>query len=412
MLYDNALLVPCYLDAYLLTGDDDYARVARETLDYLLREMHGERGGFHSSQDADSEGVEGKFFVWDRAEVEQLLGADAGLAAARWGITVAGNWEGHNVLFLAKDLAALAVAHDLEPAAAAARLQGARERLYAVRSKRVRPGTDDKVLTAWNALAIAACARGHQVLGEGRYLAAAQAAADFVLRELVVDGRCKRSWHSGQALHQGYLEDHAFLAEALLTLFESDFDPRWLAASNRLLAVIRAHFTDPADGNLYFTADDHEDLLARSKSAVEASTPSGIAVAVRALLRGGLLLGDEELYEAGVAVLRSNHGLLDRSPIAAPSLVLALQFHLADPREIVIAGALDDPRTQALLARARQRFPAPFVAAVVHDGNRQALAELSKVFAGKVPLEGVPAAYVCRRGVCGAPVVDPARLLP
>jgi uncharacterized protein YyaL (SSP411 family) len=276
----------------------------------------------------------------------------------------------------------------------------------------VRPATDDKVLTAWNGLAIAACARGHQVLGERRYLVAAQRAADFVLRELVAAGRCQRSWHSGQARHQGYLEDHAFLADGLLTLFESDFDPRWLQASQQLLAVVRARFRDAADGNLFFTADDHEALLARSKTAIEASTPSGIALAARACLRAGLLLGDEELYDTGVGVLRANHGLLDRSPIAAPSLVLALQFHLGDPREVVIAGAPDDPRTQALLARVRARFPADYVVAVVHDGNRQALTSLSPVFDGKLPVDGVPAAWVCRRGACEAPVVDPARLLP
>ena len=408
MLYDNVLLVPCYLDAFLRTGEADHAVVARETLDYLLREMQHERGGFYSSQDADSEGHEGRFFVWQHAEVRRLLGAAADLALRHYGITEAGNWEQQNVLTLAQRPAALATA--TQPLAAVeATLQQARAALFAARSQRVKPGTDDKILCAWNGLAITAFAAGYRVLGEPHYLAAAQRAASFALQELVVDGRCRRSWHSGQAPQPGFLEDQAMLAGGLLGLFEVDADPRWLAAAQQLLQRTVQHFR-AEDGGYYFTADDHEPLLARTRSAGESSTPSGTAAAADAFLRAGLLLGDQALYDRGVAVLRANHALLAQSPAAAPSLVLALQFHLADPQEIVVAGEPGDPRTVALLQAAWRRFPGQQVVALVHDGNRKELGTLSPVFEGKVPVAGVPAAYVCRRGVCAAPVTDPKLL--
>jgi uncharacterized protein YyaL (SSP411 family) len=274
----------------------------------------------------------------------------------------------------------------------------------------VHPGIDDKILCAWNGLALTALADGYRHLGDARYLDAARALAGFLLDEMVVDGRCRRSWHGGTARHQGYLEDHAMLADGLVSLFEIDPDPRWLEQSRKLLQSVREHFR-AEDGGFYSTADDHEQLLARSKSAVEASTPSGMAAAARACLRAGLLLGDQQLYEMGLGCLRANNRLLVNSPAAAPSLVVAVQFHLADPREIVIAGEPGDARTQALLAAAWRAFPDHHVTALVHEGNRKALKALSKVFDGKEPVNGAPAAYVCRRGVCDAPVTDPAKLL-
>jgi uncharacterized protein YyaL (SSP411 family) len=409
MLYDNALLVPCYLEAAALARDPAPAAVARQTLDYLLREMQAPDGGFWSSQDADSEGVEGKFFVWQRAEFDAVVGADAELAAKWFGVTPAGNWEHSNVLTAAAGIDVFAKAAGLDAAAARQRLERARSLLFAVRERRVHPRTDDKVLTAWNGMGIAACALGAQSLGDGRYLRAAQRAAAFVLRELCKEGRCKRSWHSGVAQHSGYLEDYGFLADGLLTLFETDFDPRWLAASKQLLDAARAHFRDAADGGFFFTADDHEELIVRTKTVGESSTPSGAAMIARACLRAGLLLGDEALYATGVGVLRANHAVLEAQPVGCPSLVLSLQFHQADPREVVIAGEPGDPRTVALLAAARA-FPAHRVVAVVHAGNRDALRKLSPVFDGKEPVNGAPAAYVCRRGACEKPVMDPAKL--
>jgi hypothetical protein len=278
-----------------------------------------------------------------------------------------------------------------------------------VRERRVGPATDDKVIAAWNGLAIVAMVRGYEVGGDVRNLQAARRAAEFALRELVQDGRARRSWRAGSAPLPGVLEDQAALALAMLSLFEVDGEPRWLAAARELLAVLVRDFGDER-GHVYLTANDAPAAIARSTAANESSLPSGAALAASALLRGGLLLADERLYDRGVAVLAANHGLLQRAPFAFASLLQALQFHVGEPREVVIAGEPGDPRTLALLAAARMAFPTPQVVALVHDGNRQRLAELSPLFVGKLPVDGVPAAYVCRRGVCAAPTLDPAEL--
>ncbi len=402
MLYDNALLVPCYLEGAVRFGKPEYEQVARETLDYLLREMQHERGGFYSSQDADSEGVEGKFFVWQLAEIEELLDdEDAAVAVRAYGITEHGNWEHSNILVRA--VAPSALGGDEE------RLPRVREKLLAAREARVHPGTDDKILTAWNGLAIRAFATGYRMTGEPRYLQGAQRAADFVLAELVENGRCRRAWHSGKAQHAGVLEDYTMLADGLLALFECDSDPRWLRVARDLLMAADEHF-GAEDGSFWFTADDHEALVARTKTPTESSTPSGIAMAGLAFLRAGTVLGDTKLYDRGVAVLRSNHALLQRSPAAASSLVLALQLHVGEPREVVIAGAPEDPRTQALLQAAWRSVPDHHMVVNVHAGNRDALVELSPIVEGKTERDGAPAAYVCRRGVCDAPVSSPAEL--
>ncbi len=399
MLYDNALLVPSYLDAALRTGDPAYAATARATLDWLLRELLDPAGGFASSLDADSEGEEGRFYVWTAGEFDALLGDDSDFAKACFGVTAEGTWEGRNVLVRARALAGADVA----------RLAAVQQKLLAARAARTRPATDDKVLSVWNGFAISALAAGYQVLGEPRYLAAALRAGDFARGKLVDGDRCWRSWRAGVARQRGFLDDQAALAAALLDLFASSGDPSWLAASEQLLRAAIAHF-GAADGGFYFTADDHEALVARSKATADGATPSGAALAAATCLRLGLLLGDEALYERGLAVLRAGHSLLVQQPDAVPALVRALQFHLADPRTVVVAGSADDPRTQALLQAAWRAFPLHHVVARVDDGNRAALTARSSVFADKRPVDGVPAAYVCRRGVCLAPITAPAAL--
>ena len=399
MLYDNALLASAYLESAALRGDEQSRQVGRRALDYLLRELQAPAGGFWSSQDAQSEGVEGKFFVWSLAEVETLLGDDAEEACAALGVTAAGNWEGANVLHLTAD------------APTTASFAKSRARLFEVRSARVRPATDDKVLVAWNGLAIEALCDGYRALGDARYLEAASRAAGFLLDNCVADGRVRRSWQGGAAPLPGYLDDHGALANALLSLFECDGDPRWLAAGQGVLEATVAHFS-AEDGSFFYTADDHEQLLARAKSASEGATPSGLALASRALLRAGLLLGDPALYERGVQVLRANHATLRDAPTAAPSLLRAAQFHLGAPREVVVVGPAGDRRTEALLQAAWAFDGRPRVVAHLHDGNRAALAARSPFFVGKeAGAEGAPRAYVCERGVCKAPVTDVAALL-
>lgn len=402
MLYDNALLVPCYLEASRHVGEERFADVARTTLDYMLRELQAPLGGFWSSQDAQSEGVEGKFFVWDLDEVQEVVGDDAALVAKHLGITENGNWEHSNVLWLADETAA-------SDKAATQRLEAAMKKLFEVREQRIRPATDDKVLSCWNGYALNALAEGYRVLGDPRYLEAAQRCAAFFLDQMVDEGRVMRSWQGGKARFQGYLEDHAALAGGLLSVFEADGDVRWLAGARDILRKTEKHF-GAKGGGFYFTSDDHEQLLTRTKRVTEGATPSGNALAAMAFLRGGLLLGDEHLYELGVAAMRASHQVLDESPAAAPSMMLAVQFHVAAPKEIVIAGEPDDPRTRQLLHAAWRRFPQPGVVALLHEGNREALTKMSSVYRGKEPVDGVPAAYVCERGTCQAPVTDAAEL--
>ncbi|MCK5940576.1 MAG: thioredoxin domain-containing protein, partial [Planctomycetes bacterium] len=397
MLYDNALLASAYLEASLLRDEPRWRAVGRTTLDYLLREMQAPGGGFWSSQDAQSEGVEGRFFVWTRDQVEAVLGDRADEVCRVFGVTDDGNWEHTNVLSLVSD------------APATDAFAAARAELFAARAERVRPATDEKVLLAWNGLAIEAMCDGYRVLGDARYLDAARRAADFLLARCVRDGRVRRSWQGGAAPLPGYLDDHGAFANALLSLFECDGEPRWLAAAKAVLDVTVQRF-GAADGSFYFTADDHEQLLARTKNAGEGATPSGVAMATLALLRAGLLLGDRGLYDRGVDALRANHALLAANASAAPSLMRAVQFHLGRPREIVVAGDPAAEPTAALLRAAWRRFPQPGVVALVHDDNRAALLALSEVFVGKQPKDGVAAAYVCERGVCQAPVTDAADL--
>jgi hypothetical protein len=410
MLYDNALLACAYLEASLQPWGQTHAATALQTLEYVMREMQSERGGFFSSQDADSEGEEGRFFVWTLRELREALGDDLELAASRWGVSEEGNWEGRNVLHAARDVDAIASSVGKPPAEVRSVLERCRVRLLETRGRRVRPATDDKVLASWNGMAIEAMARAWQVTGDRKCLDSAQRAASFVVQEMLVDGRLVRTFSNGRAQGPAFLDDYGFMACALLTLFEADSDPRWLAAARDLLRVCVARFGDDADGGFYFTSDDHESLIARSKNVTESSIPSGGARVAHALLRCGLLLGDEAMYARGERSLKRHADLLAEMPAAAPSLVMAAEFALSDPREVVIAGDPADSRTRALLEAAWRTPSRRVVVGLVHDGNRAQLEALSPVFVGKTSKDGVPAAYVCRRGACEAPVTDPKEL--
>jgi uncharacterized protein YyaL (SSP411 family) len=409
MLYDNALLVPCCLEAAARTDDPAFAAFARTTLDWLLREMRDPAGGFWSSTDAQSEGVEGRFFVWSKAEFDRVLGDDAGLLAAHFGVTEAGNWEHTNVLSVVRDAASLAKEHGGDVDAVQRRLAAGSAKLLAARGARVRPGTDDKVLAGWNGLVLQALAHGYRALGDDRYRTAARELAAFLLQHLVRDGRTARAFHGGVARHAGVLEDQGAVAAGLLALFEIDAEPRWLQAAQSILQQTERHFR-AEDGSFWTTADDHETLLARTKVAWDGSTPSGVALVADALLRAGTLLGDAKTYGHGVDALRAHHQVLAEVPLAAPALLRAVQFHLAGPREVVVVGPPDDMRTQALLQVAWRAFPGQHVVVHLHDGNRAALAKLVPSFADKVAVDGVPTAYVCRQGSCQAPVTTPEAL--
>jgi len=407
MLYDNALLPPAYAEAFRLTGDPFFKQVATETLDYVLREMTSPVGAFYSTQDADSEGEEGKFYVWSADEIDAVLGPElAGLAGSVYGVTAAGNFEGHNILHRARSDEEDARRHGLGVEEFRARLGQIKGKLYGHRAARVWPGRDEKILTAWNGLMISAFATAGAVFGEPRYTEAAARAADFVLTTLRdANGRLFRTCGVGHPPKlSGYLEDYAYTADALVTLYEATFDPRWLTAAAELAGFMLGHFWDPAEGGFFYTADDHEELIARTKDLHDGSTPSGNAVAASALLRLAALTGRTEFREKAEATLNAYRGLMAENPAAAGMMLLALDFDLGPAEEVAVIGPADDPETVRALRTLQARFTPNRVIAF-HDPAAGPPPSNIPLLADRPMRDGRVTVYVCRNYVCDAPLV-------
>jgi uncharacterized protein YyaL (SSP411 family) len=377
MLYDNALLARAYLHGWQVTGEPLFEQVCRETLDWALREMRADEGGFYSALDADSEGVEGKFYVWTLDEVREALGDDAEAAITALGMSEQGNFEGQNIPVRAGDLPA-----------------ELRARLYDVRAKRVWPGLDDKRLTSWNALMISALADAGAVLGEERYLDAARACAEFVLGTMRDErGRLLRTYKDGRAHLNAYLEDHAFLVEGLLTLYESTFEPRWFAAARELADQMIERFADEERGGFFETSSDHEQLVARRKDLEDNPIPAGNSSAAYGLLRLAALSGEHEYERRAEGVLRLLHEIAPRHPQAFAHLLQALDFRLAQTKEVALAGT----DTAELERVVRSKFRPHIVLA----GGEPDGVPLMK---GREPVDGRAAAYVCEQFSCRQPV--------
>ena len=401
MLYNQALLVPLYVDAHQLTGRLDFRRIVETTLDFVRRELTDPAGGFYSSLDADSEGEEGRFYVWDLAQIESVLGDDAAFFCQTYGVTRAGNFEGRNIPnLLHARLAEQAEQAGTDEAALERRMAPLREALLADRERRVRPATDDKILTAWNGLMITAFARAHQVLGRPEDLASAQRAAAFALEQMLVDGRLHATWRQGRAALNGYLDDYAFFGRGLLDLYETDFDRRWLDQSTRIAATMLAHFEDPERGGFFFVADDHETLLTRNHSLHDGALPAGSGVAAGWLARLSDHLDDENLQAAAQRTLAALRAAAARSASAFSTLLLAADRELSPGLQILIAGSTDSIETSALVRAARNRFLPHLTLAAGFGAGVEGL----PLFDGKRPLDGQPAAYLCRDRVCGAPL--------
>jgi uncharacterized protein YyaL (SSP411 family) len=394
MLYDNALLARAYLHGWQVAGDPLLRRTAEETLDWALREMRGPEGGFASALDADSEGEEGRFYVWSVAELRDALGQDAEAGIDWLGATTEGNFAeggpGANVL------------ESRGPEPPAEQRARIRERLLEVRERRVHPGLDDKRLTAWNALMISALADAGASLDRPDYLDAAVRCADFILRELRDrDGRLLRTWSDGTAKLPAYLEDHAFLLEALLTLYEATFDARWFVEARGLADTIVDRFADPEHGGFFATADDHERLVARRKDLEDSPIPAGGSSAAFGLLRLAALTGEHAYEEQAVGQLRLLHELAPRHPQAFGHLLQALDFHLAPTREVALVG--DDLDVLARVVRSRLR-PHLVLAGGSEPDARVPLLE------GRTAIDGRAAAYVCEQFACQRPVTEPGEL--
>jgi len=397
MLYDNAQLARLFLHAWQVTGRASYRRAATETFDYLLREMQGPEGGFFSAQDADSEGVEGKFFVWSWDELALTAGE---VVARRFGASPGGNWEGSNVLWLPSG--------DDPPSSPA--FEAARKRLFELREQRVRPATDDKVLAGWNGLAVAAFAEAGRVLEEPRYLRAAERAAAFVLTALRrADGRLLRSWRRVRTSGPAFLEDHAMLADGCLELYQSTFDVRWMREARRLADDLLRLFADDERGGFYQTGADAETLLVRPKEVFDNAVPSGNSAAAVVLQKLTLLTGEPEYERAATGALRLVRDLMSRAPTGFGHALGALDLYLGPSREVAVIGAPDDPATQALISEVWRRYLPNAVLAAAGPDDAEA-AETVALLAGRPLVEGRPAAYVCERFACRQPVTDPAAL--
>ncbi len=398
MLYDNALLARAYLHGWQALGHERYRRVACETLDWALREMRGPEGGFFSALDADSEGEEGRFYVWDEDEIREALAvarfetAEIEPILARWGVSAAGNFEGRNIIHLPLG------ARASDPP----RYDEARKALYDARAKRTWPGLDDKRLCSWNALMIAALADAGAVLGRADYLDAARGTAEFVLSELRdSDGRLLRTWKEGEGRLGAYLEDHAYLADALTVLYEATFEVRWFDSARELAAAMIERFGDPERGGFFTTANDHPELVARRKDIDDHPIPSGNSAAAYALLRLGALTGDAELERQAVSVLRLLRSVAAGQPQAVPHLLRAVDLHASPTREVALVGP-EGADLGSLASVVRSKLRPHLVLAGGTEGSAR-----PELLQERTALDGAPAAYVCESFACQRPVSDP-----
>ncbi len=412
MLYDNALLAGVYIEAFQATGQEDYARVARETIEYVLRDMSDPAGGFYSTEDADSEGEEGKFYTWTRGEMNDVLGADeAELFARVYDVSEEGNFEGKNILNLPKTIEQCAkiTGHDVDDLRRS--LAASRERLLAVRNRRVRPARDDKVLVSWNGLFIDALARAAGALAEPRYLAAATRAADFILERMHRDdGRLLHTWRSGVARLDAYLDDYACLIQGLVSIYEAGYTSRYLQEAARLADLVLAHFGDAENRGFFFTPDDHEPLIARPKDYTDSSTPGGAAMAATALLRLGKLTGRRTYLDAAEQTLQDAAGVMARAPTATGQMLIAADMYLGPTYEIVWAGSAGDAALEKTLAKFRKVYLPNCVSTRLTNQADPARDELlGELLAGKTASRE-PTLYICQEFACQAPAQGQAAI--
>jgi len=410
MLYDNALLSRLYLHYYQVSRDDAARAIAEGILDYVVREMTDSAGAFYSTQDADSEGVEGKFFVWSLQQVKQLLGErDAALFAAYYNMTGGGNFEGENILNITRGLLEVAAAENLTIEELSAILDRSRNILFAAREKRVKPARDEKVLTAWNGLMLASFAEAAAILNRSDYLAVAKRNARFVLDSLWRDGLLLRTYKDSQAKLNAYLEDYAFFVEGLVTLFETSGELQWLEAARTLTATMIEEFWDDEEGGFFYTGRSHEELIVRSKDFFDNATPAGNSVAAEVLLRIGLLTDNSDYQRRAATILRLMAPTVQRYGSGFGRLLCALDFYLGTPKEIAIIGDTDAPETQLLINEIWKRYlPNKVVAQASPDAV--AAAATIPLLRDRSQLDNMATAYVCEHFTCKEPTISPIEL--
>lgn len=406
MLYDNAQLALAYLHGYLASGDTTFRQTCEHTLEFITRELHDQEGGFYASLDADSEGEEGKFYVWSLPEIREALKEKSDLYIAAYGITEGGNFEGRNVLQRVLDTQALSAQFGLEEKVVGEELEKASIALRSIRNKRIRPATDDKILTSWNGLTLTAFAEAARYLSRPDFLLIAQQSASFLLDYLITDNRLMRSWRDGQARHKAYLEDYAALILGLLALYQTDSQTRWYKAAEVLIRQMVDLFYEPGVG-FFDTGRDHEALLIRPRDLWDNATPCGGSLAAQALLQIGLISGHgdwRDMAEASLSAIRPN---AMRYPTGLANWLAAADFAIAQIHEVALIGASSDPSFQALQAALWSRWRPHLVAAASPfppaDGSPALLYDRNL-------LGGAPTVYVCQNFFCQRPVATPEDL--
>ena len=406
MLYDNALLARLGVHLWQATGDVELRRVTEETIEWALREMRSSAGGFYSSLDADSEGEEGKFYVWSEREFAEVAGADAPLLAMYWDVSSAGNFEGHNILHVPRDTAAVAARQGVGSQDIEAAMARARHALYQRRAARVWPGRDEKVLASWNGLMVRALADAARAFSRDDWRAAATHSGEFLANEMVRGGRVLRSWKDGQARIPGFLEDYAAVALAFLSVYELTLDRQWLTRARELGTRVVESFWDEESNVFYDTAHDHERLITRPRDVTDNATPAGTSLAVELLLRLAELFRDADLQRRATWVLETLAAPLGQHGLAFGHLLGAADLAIHGATEVAIVGDVRSPDFGALSAEVAQQYlPALVLAGGPGDGvSGIALLE------DRVARGGRATAYVCRQYVCAEPTSDAERL--
>ena len=399
MLYDNALLVRAYVDAHRVTGKPLYKRIVEETLDFVVREMRGANGAFYSTQDADSEGIEGKFYVWSLKEFSEVTGADAELVAKYFGVTEQGNFEEQNILNVSRDLELFSKLERIPVQELETTIEATKKKLYRARENRVRPGRDEKVLTDWNGLMLRAFAEAAGHFNRDDYRRVAESNADFILTTVWDGTRVLHSFKDGRARFNGYLDDYANLADALFALYELTFDYKWLEAATQIMDRMIQSFWDTNNAGFYFTGGNHESLITRPKDFFDNATPSGNSVAADVLLRLAAVTGRNDYREKAELIIHTAASLLRQYASGFGRMLAAVDFYAGPSKEIAIAGAPD-----AFLPLLRRGY---FPRAVIAAG---AAADRIALLRDRPMIDGKPTVYVCENFMCKQPVLDLAAL--
>lgn len=405
MLYDNAQLSRVYLHAWQITGDPFYRRVAEEIYDYILREMTAPEGGFYSTTDADSEGEEGRFFVWSVDELREVLGDDARIAIEYWGVSPRGNFEGHNILYVPNDDEVVAGRLNLSSDELRDKIAAIKDRLFAVRSQRVPPGLDDKILTAWNGMMLASLAEAARVLNRADYREAAVKNADFLLRDLQVDGRLLRTYKDGQSKIYAYLEDYANLIDGLLEVYQTTFDTRWFVEARRLADSVLEHFAAP-DGGFYDTSDDGEKLIVRPRNLQDNATPAGSSMMAKQLARLAAYTGDSRYDEAARGTLAVLVEAMRQYPQAFGEALSAADMLVTGLAEVAVVGSPEAARDLLATIQTPYRPNAVTALSASNVDDEHVIPLLSY----RTMKNGEPTAYVCRNFTCRMPVTTPTEV--